>query len=166
MRSRQSRNQRTDGEQVPNSQETMINSAVKKIVDGTHLVRVYLSKVSGELTYPVPIDYSTFEYESAEPEYMFIESTLLCRLSYKVLLKDSDHDTVGIIEISALVHYRVTVDIDSSDDEAVGLFMQYNSAMSSWPYVREAVSSVSSKMGFRPLTLGMWRFGSDKPDGT
>jgi preprotein translocase subunit SecB len=48
-------------------------------------------------------------------------------------------------------------------DEDVAQFADANSTLHSWPFVREFLNTLTSRMGFPPFTLGVMHFVPMKP---
>ena len=71
------------------------------------------------------------------------------------LVTTVENDDVRIT-IDVLVRYLKKHPFDASD-EAVSEFVHRVGLMAGYPYVREAVASLSTKLGVEPITLGLLR---------
>jgi hypothetical protein len=57
------------------------------------------------------------------------------------------------IEISYLAVYRLRTGTKNFSDEQLDCFSSLNVPINVWPYIREAIQNVTSRMGYPPLTL-------------
>ena len=77
-----------------------------------------------------------------------------CSYSFKVRSADSD---VAAATILYLVTYKLLGE-EPADESDIEQFARANGAYHSWPFVREVIYSLTSKMGFSPYTLPVLSF--------
>jgi len=71
------------------------------------------------------------------------------------------------IRIAAAVEVKYTLpkDMEPPTDEELQSFADSNGVLNAWPYLREAIQDSSSRMGFPPILLPLYRINRPPADG-
>jgi hypothetical protein len=85
-----------------------------------------------------------------------------CNFSFSVHSKGEE---VSEARIKYLIHYKLTGEGVPSAEDAEA-FAAINGAYHAWPFVRELIFSLTSRMGFQGFTLPVLSFHNPKKDKT
>ena len=73
---------------------------------------------------------------------------------YSLFAKNKDNDVVFKIESTFLLNFSASVDID---DSFFDIYKQTSLPLNVWPYFRELVNNISSRMNIPPITLPLMK---------
>lgn len=69
------------------------------------------------------------------------------------------------MDIGILVQFAMQPGAEPEPD-VVAAFMEQNTNFMVYPYLREAVQSISNRLGLDKIVLGLWLFNEDEPQGS
>ncbi|GBF34626.1 phage protein [Desulfocucumis palustris] len=71
-------------------------------------------------------------------------------------LKDNNENEMFTLRAKFILNYNVANMVEISD-EVIDRFIKTNVPINSWPYARELISSVSIRLGYPALIIGMFK---------
>jgi preprotein translocase subunit SecB len=132
-------------------------AAVARVSGRVELVSIRLTRINAtankSVESGVPLE-PTFEHECAA---VAVENGLIdvvCSYKFKVRASDAE---AAEAEVSYNVLYRLLGDQPVADTD-LAQFASANGAYHSWPFVRETIYGLTSRMGFPPYTLPVLSF--------
>jgi hypothetical protein len=139
-------------------------SRVKHLVEHAILRDVRLVRWSGELSpgYIAPVQ--TVRVHGETPMYRLSSGALSCRFDFRVELLDDGEESFGNITADVLVDYELAAECDT-DEQTVSCFMDTNAFFMAYPYIREAIHSMSARLGVDAVLLGILRRDELRPSG-
>lgn len=150
------------------TESTQANETVlaAKVGPNVSLRAVHTKRIAGELLQPgfePPLTYSI----NVQPSYTRVDDHLAYEFSYRVTAsgkpgEDADEEPVAELEVTLVLVYQLTSDVELADDE-LGAFGSVMGTFTAHPYLREAVQSLSVRIGLPPLTLDVVRLPVDGP---
>ena len=106
------------------------------------------------------------ELESAVGREELASSSEMPKETKASVGEDEDED----VSLQALARMDIEVQIeffldpgDKPGDEVIKAFLEQNTNFMVYPYFREAVQSLSGRLGLDKLVLGLWLFNEDQP---
>jgi preprotein translocase subunit SecB len=87
------------------------------------------------------------------------ESALEVSCAYKFNVS-SAAEPVADAEIGYLLNYEIQGSPEKLDDSDIAEFARANGALHSWPFVRELLYGLTSRMGYPPYTLPVMHFNA------
>jgi preprotein translocase subunit SecB len=81
---------------------------------------------------------------------------LLAMADFKVNIKDEKDNEILIIQAEFLLTYTYSGEISITDD-IQEKFLETNVPLNSWPYGRELISSITTRMGYPALVIGTFK---------
>jgi preprotein translocase subunit SecB len=76
------------------------------------------------------------------------------KISIKTILEESEEVFFSIDAVYQVI-YEIEEEIENVNEEIIELFVNQNLPINIWPYIRELVSTNTTKMGLPPLVLGV-----------
>ncbi len=73
---------------------------------------------------------------------------------HHVECSNANRDTIATIDTGIIVDFDVAGD-EEPELPVVACFADTNAAFMAWPYIREAVQTMSTRLGLSPITLGI-----------
>jgi hypothetical protein len=137
---------------------------MKEVHDRVTLVGITLTSWSGEIhsAYDRPAELVRFEH--GEPAYRVTPTSLFCRFEHSVELLDFDSDAYASIRTQHVVTFSLAKG-EAPDDEAIGMWMDSNVYFMVYPYVREAIHAMSTRLDLPPVLLGVLSRDQATPSG-
>ena len=86
---------------------------------------------------------------------------LLAIINFAVDLLDNEKKTFAEINVDFLIVYSIS-NLNGLTQEHYDSFANYNAVYNAWPYLREFVQNITSKMQMPTLTIPVYRFGNDQ----
>jgi len=143
------------------SQATVDFAAVARVSRFTELKDIRLTDVSAKSDPKIiaaPLE-SEFTQESSVVGRDSESLEVSC--AYHFVGRSAGEQAISI-DITYLVQYALTAK-EPLADEDVSQFAVANSTLHSWPFVREFLHGLTSRMGFPPFKLGVMHFVPMKP---
>ncbi len=83
------------------------------------------------------------------------EKSIYAEANFNVnVFEDDKNEKLFNIESSFLLIYEVK---EECEDKAIEEFIKRNVPLNAWPYGREIISNLTSKMGLPPLNIGLYK---------
>lgn len=122
-----------------------------KFIAGVDLSQIYLSELTCHRAGSLDGDQWTV---AVKPNFEVVSSTNLSitvRAAFEVQVKNEDEPMVSITTAFMLDY---SYDEETTFDEEIAeLFLQSNPALNIWPYAREIISSLTTRMGLPALVI-------------
>jgi preprotein translocase subunit SecB len=142
------------------TQATVDFAAVGRVSKFSELKDIWLAHVSAESDHkaigPLEADFTHSCSVASQAE-----SSLEVRCAYHFVGRTSETQVVNI-EIIYSVLYSLKAPEPLADADILQ-FANANGTLHSWPFVREFLSSLTTRMGFPPFKLGVMHFVPLKP---
>jgi hypothetical protein len=133
---------------------------VKALIERITLRGIRLLRWAGD-TSPGRVDVVTQVEARFQPPRMRIEKDELSLwFEHRVRCQDEGGEEVATIETGIVMDFAVTGD-EVPELSVVSCFADSNGAFIAWPYIREAVQAMSTRLGLAPITLGILRRDDD-----
>jgi hypothetical protein len=135
-----------------------------ELIEKSELIEVRVVQVRAELAEPgrrhnPEVANVTFEIGAAYGSEIGVFGN---KFDYKIGLMDSSDEPIGTIEFSIVVDYEIE-EAFTPDDDAAAFVSKTTGYFAAYPYARELVFSLSSRLGLDPLTIGMLTRGALEP---
>ena len=85
-----------------------------------------------------------------------------CKFDVSAPLADDEGSLIADLAVAVITSFRTTSDGTPSDD-AVKAFMHRIAYVVATPFIREAIQTLTTRLGLEPLTLGLLQSGNDLP---
>lgn len=136
------------------AESTVTADEVAAIVQATRVLNVRLDEVhAGPLTFeggdPV------FGVSAKLPKFAYVEEAeqILVRLEHEAQVgADESLDDATEVTVAHVISFALEEDLESST-AALSAWVEANVYFLAYPYVREALASITTRMGLAPLTL-------------
>lgn len=124
----------------------------RNLLDALELDTLYLIELSSKFNEDV--NSPSLKLDTNEKHSFLQEGSILKIIySYKLMaIDESTNDPAIVISTKYTVRYNLTKDVSISKD-FMSVFSELTLGMLLWPYFREMVSNVISRMGLPPLVL-------------
>jgi len=136
-------------------------AAAAEILDRCHLVNVRTTRIFGELSQDGPRTVSSVEMNPTL-EYFSDAGEFSNRFSYLVEAKDELGERVATLEFTLVLDWAVPEDF-TPDRAAADLVAATTGYFAAYPYAREIVHTLSTRLGIDPIVLGALRRGTLSP---
>lgn len=132
------------------------------LVHKAELLDVRVVKWHGELLTKAPSSIETDEISiSIESSFRVVEEGFDCRYNVKLpIVSNGAH--VANIEVATIASFKLPAGMEPSRDD-VRAFMGSVGYFVAMPFIREAVQTMSVRLGLDALTLGLLVQGQDSP---
>jgi len=128
----------------------------RKILSGIFLDRIYLSSLKVDFNDSLKPDGIELKIKE-KPIYIIEENNLIVSYEYE-LQGISTNDNTRFFKIKSIFKIIYNVENPSEiNDEFFEIFTHFTLEMLMWPYFRELVQNITSRMAIPPLTLPMKR---------
>ena len=128
----------------------------RKILSGIFLDRIYLSSLKVDFNDVLKPDGIELKIKE-KPSYVVEDNNLVVSYSYE-LQGISSNDNSRFFKIKSIFKIIYIVENTSEiNDEFFEIFSHFTLEMLLWPYFRELVQNITSRMSIPPLTLPMKR---------
>ncbi|NOX89317.1 MAG: hypothetical protein GXO77_09840 [Calditrichaeota bacterium] len=128
----------------------------RKILSGISLDRIYLFSLKVDFNDSLKPDGIELKIKE-KPIYVIEENNLIITYEYE-LQGISTNDNIRFFKIKSIFKIIYYVENpDEIDDEFFDIFSHFTLEMLMWPYFRELVQNITSRMSIPPLTLPMRR---------
>lgn len=138
---------------------------VQAVIDRTNLVSIELTRYVGKSDlYMAGQNVLRLELDAKTPEFLVTETQILCRFSHRFVALTEDGSKVARIRADHLVRFDLADGPDLSP-ETIAVWAETNVFFMMYPYLREAVQSMSIRIGLDPIILGVLRRDELRPAG-
>jgi len=128
----------------------------RKILSGILLDRIYLFSLKVDFNDTLKPDGIELKIKE-KPSYEIEDNNLVVSYSYE-LQGVSSNDNTRFFKIKSI--FKIIYDVENIaeiNDEFFEIFSHFTLEILMWPYFRELVQSITSRMSIPPLTLPMKR---------
>jgi preprotein translocase subunit SecB len=120
----------------------------RKILNGIDLNDIVLTDISATINHSLMPGKVTVAIDD-NASYKNIENGFSVENSYTLTIKN--HRKVALkIEATYLIMYSSKIEIS---DDFFDIYKEFSLPLNIWPYFRELVNTITSKMNIKPLTL-------------
>lgn len=130
----------------------MSRERYSKFIEGLDLQQIYLVNLS--CSRQVDVEGERW-YVDLRPEFRVVDSGKSEEIRVEARLRASAHEQkvqMMIVDATFMLVYSSASDTDF-DDEIREIFLKSNPPLNIWPYAREVISSMTTRMGFPPLII-------------
>lgn len=135
--------------------------SLEEVVRTLDLLHVRTLKYSGELLAPRPRKPATMEF-SIVPAFRMRGRELDCKFEVAAPIKDGDGKALAALEVAIVATFSVPAET-SLNKELIDQFIGKVALMVAMPFLREAVQSLTVRLGIPPLTVGLLKAGGLTP---
>lgn len=129
-----------------------IADAAKALQPRVRLANVRAQRIVGETVTDPPFAIASVSVSASAPEVAVAGDMYACRITYRVVLLDREHWDLGAVEIALIMQFEISGEPPTRD--VLGAFVNEHGYSIALPYVREAVQSMTSRLGFA-VVLGL-----------
>jgi hypothetical protein len=134
----------------------------QQLIQGAELVDVQFARFSGELhDVEQAKDVTSFDFELSM-SYRVRGRRFDCRYDAKAPLRRSSDELVATLDVAVVVSFCVQ-DEKILDGDAISAFMDRVGYYVAMPFFREAIQSLSVRLGLNALTIGLLQEGNPGP---
>lgn len=130
--------------------------AYKKFIEKVNLTDIRLKGLNvSDVNYEAAKEQLTVELDYEVEEVLKKNEILevITKFSAKVSQEsETDEEVAFVIKFEFSLIYTIE-ELDKFDDDCVNLFVNMNIPINVWPYAREMISSLTTKMGFPALII-------------
>ncbi|MFJ8833253.1 hypothetical protein [Micromonospora aurantiaca] len=140
------------------------DSALWELIQSVELIDIRLVRLEGELH-----DFGADKVSDIDPElqtqFRQTEKTIQCLWTLDTEVRDPDGDKIADLGVSVLQVFAFTDPPMNRDipNELLIEFIEKTAVLSVIPFVREAVQTMSVRLGLSPITFGLVRAGTTGP---
>lgn len=133
---------------------TVTADEVAAVIDGTRVANVRLDEVHAG---PLALDGGdvVYDVQAEHPKFAYVEEArqILVRIEHAVRIsaEDSSERTTEI-SVAHVISFDLADDLEARP-AALAAWVESNVYFLAYPYVRETLTSLTSRMGLPPLTL-------------
>lgn len=135
-------------------QSTPTPEEVGRVIEATRVAGVRLDEMhAGPMTFEG--DSPVYGVRTRVPKYAFVEnpSHVLVRIEHDVLIgADEEFDDATELSVAHVVTFALDADLETTP-AALSAWIESNVYFLAYPYVRETLASLTTRMGLSPLTL-------------
>lgn len=138
----------------PDSDQSMTTDEVAAVIHATRVANVRLDEVHAG---PLALDGGDLVYDvqAEHPKFAYVEEAqqILVRIEHGVRISAEDSsDSATQISVAHVISFDLVDDLEARP-AALGAWVESNVYFLAYPYVRETLTSLTSRMGLPPLTL-------------
>ncbi|WP_144127757.1 hypothetical protein [Catellatospora sichuanensis] len=142
--------------------EAGVEEVLADFVRKTDLIGVRFLRINGEVLEEDLRDVSNLNMRVVPTVRLRPGGTFDCRYDLTAQVLDSDNETLANLEVSLVASF-VCDDADGTPTKTVELFIEQVGYFVVFPYVREALQSVTSRLALGSITLGLLQQGESSP---
>lgn len=130
----------------------------RKLIESIDIKKIYLLELMLKRTNNEPTEGLNVKVNPSFELLSFQDRVIetQAKISVKAISKETNNVFFSI-DATFQVNYELRKEIDGVDEEIVDIFVNQNLPINIWPYMRELVSSHTTKMGLPPLVLGVFK---------
>jgi hypothetical protein len=128
---------------------------VRHLVECLTLRDIHLVRWSGNVTPGDPV-VADVDLETEPALVRILPNDLSLWFEHRVRCRDAEGEVVADIEAAVVANFDVCGDVDL-DLPLASCFADTNGAFMAWPYTREAIQTMSVRLGLAPITVGILR---------
>jgi preprotein translocase subunit SecB len=99
------------------------------------------------------------------PRYRLDDHRFDCRFDFRLELMNADDSAIGNMEVELSSQFDSDHEITGVKDETIGAYIDSNVFFIIYPYFREAIQSLSLRLGLPPIILAIIDRASPRPSG-
>jgi len=129
---------------------------VEALIERMSLTAVRLVRWNGDSLPGTQGPVSSVDAALEPPRMRILPTEVSLWFEHRVECRNTDGDAIAEIETGVLVDFELSGD-DEPELPVVACFADTNGAFIAWPYIREAVQTMSTRLGLAPIVLGVLR---------
>jgi preprotein translocase subunit SecB len=137
---------------------------VQDIVLRTRLLDIRLTHWSGDVQFTVQNEAKQLRIDPGTPEYRISDDSISCRFRHTIELLDDDQNVCATVESHHIANFALAPGPDISED-AVSTWVDQNVFFMVYPYLREAVQTMTTRLSLDPVVLGTLLRDGGRPSG-
>jgi len=137
---------------------------VQDVVRRTRLLDIRLTHWSGDVQFTVQNEPKQLRIDPGTPEYRISDDSISCRFRHIVELLNDDQNVCATVESHHVASFALEPGRDISED-AVSMWVDHNVFFMVYPYLREAVQAMTTRLSLEPVVLGTLLRDEGRPSG-
>jgi hypothetical protein len=139
-----------------------LSMRVKALHERLSLQDVRFLRLSGEVVRDPPFEVHSLSVKMDDPSVLVEPPRFACRFLHRVALMDESQDRLAGVETALLLEFTIEGE-EHPPSDAVRTYIDRNALFLAYPYLREAVQSMTLKLGLDPVVLGVLDRGEGHP---
>ena len=144
--------------------ESDLLEQVEDLVRRTSLVDIRLIHWSGDVRFDIRAETKQLRIDAGTPDYRIDDDSISCRFRHTVELLDDDENAYATVEAHHIANFALEPGSDVSED-AVSAWVDHNVFFMIYPYLREAIQTMTTRLNVDPVVLGVLSRNGARPSG-